>query len=58
MEGLQSQSVCPEIDRDILDSQDQELLSILEELQILQIELLKLRVIFVTTQYLTSAIRF
>ena len=58
MEGLQSQSVCPEIDKDILDSQDQELLSILEELQILQIELLKLRVIFVTTQYLTSAIRF
>ena len=29
-----SQSVCPEIDKDILDSQDQELLSILEELQI------------------------
>ena len=29
-----SQSVCPEIGKDMLDSQDQELLSILEELQI------------------------
>ena len=34
MSRKSSQSVCPEIGKDMLDSQDQELLSILEELQI------------------------
>ena len=34
MSRKSSQSVCPEIGKDMLDFQDQELLSILEELQI------------------------
>ena len=36
-----SKSVCPEIGKDMLDSQDQELLSILEELQIPVFNLIK-----------------
>ena len=62
------QSVCPEIGKDMLDSKDQELLSILKNYKYptityhlrdqLILALLELRVIFVPTQCLTSVIGF